>query len=109
MNADTHCKHGHEWTDDNTYWYLDKRNGGGMRRKCKTCTCEALRRNRRTAAQMRNGRTRPHSDVNQDNDSLESIRANRLAHMQEELDRETRAWVRQDMIAAIEREKARSR
>ena len=108
MNSDTHCKHGHEWTVANSYFYLDKR-VNDMRRKCKTCTIEALKKNRRTAAQMRNGRTRPHSDVNQDNDSLESIRANRLAHMQEELDRETRAWVRQDMIAAIEQEKARSR
>ena len=108
MNADTHCKHGHKWTDENTYWYLDKRHDQ-MRRKCKTCTCVALKRNRRTAAQMREQRTRPHSDVNQDNDSLESIRANRLAHMQEELDRETRAWVRREMIEEIEREKARSR
>lgn len=108
MNADTHCKNGHEWTVSNSYFYFDKR-VNDTRRKCKACTLKALKKNRRTAEQMRAGRTRPHSDVNQDNDSLESIRANRLAHMQEELDRETRAWVRQDMIAEIEREKARSR
>lgn len=35
----THCKHGHEFTDDNTYTYTNARYPYG-RRVCKTCVSE---------------------------------------------------------------------
>lgn len=38
----THCKNGHEWTDENTYWSTLK--DGTTRRSCRACTIEAQRR-----------------------------------------------------------------
>ena len=40
LTGRTHCKHGHDWTEDNTYWYR-----GG--RICRTCRTDRKRRYRR--------------------------------------------------------------
>jgi RNase P subunit RPR2 len=44
----THCKHGHELTDDNVYQYVHERDG--LVRECKTC---ATAKNHRRAGQLR--------------------------------------------------------
>ena len=38
----THCPQGHEYTDENTYYY--KQSNGGSKRNCKTCKRESGRR-----------------------------------------------------------------
>ena len=98
--ADTHCKHGHEWADSNTYLYLDK--NGHPRRKCRACTL------RRLGEQRNAGRLRKALRVNsggdsRENDARECLRVTRLAHLQEELERETRAWLKADIQAEIDK------
>ena len=39
----THCANGHEWTEENTYWYSSR--GGNPHRQCRQC-----KRDRRRAA-----------------------------------------------------------
>jgi hypothetical protein len=44
----THCPHGHEYTEDNTYWHQAKSQRGKDRvvRKCKTCVAGGNKRRR---------------------------------------------------------------
>lgn len=39
---DTHCKRGHEYTEENTYWYAKRNSKGGLRwtRQCRRCRYE---------------------------------------------------------------------
>lgn len=45
--AKTHCKHGHEFTPDNIWWFTTQ--NGGQGRKCKTCGQAANRAKRKAA------------------------------------------------------------
>ena len=45
QQAQTHCKHGHEFTVDNTYIYLRAKTGNS-RRVCKICTCKRAKERR---------------------------------------------------------------
>lgn len=97
--TETHCRHGHEWTDENTYLYIDKRTGGVTRRKCRQCTLRRLGK-KRALGRMRVAMNAPAPRTLRD-DSIECLRVNRITHLQEELDRETRAWVREEIRAKI--------
>lgn len=99
MPADTHCKHGHEWTDSNTYLYLDVK--GRTRRKCRACTLRRLGK-QRAIGKLRVAFAAPAPRTLRD-DSIESIRVNRLTHLQEELENETRAWMRADIQTEIDK------
>jgi hypothetical protein len=99
----THCKHGHEWTDDNTYLYLDGK--GKSRRKCRACTLRNLGK-RKAIGRLRKTMVAPAPRSARD-DSLECLRVNRLTHLQEELERETRVWMRADIEAEIRALKAK--
>ena len=100
---DTHCKHGHEWTPENTYLYLDK--NGLTRRKCRSCTLRRLDEKRfkpvkstlRKTFKLKEG-----GDSARDN-SKESMRVSRLLHLQEELERETRHWMRPEIQREIDK------
>lgn len=46
----THCKHGHEFTPENT---LLKRRGDGARRQCRACHRESVRRYRNATERSR--------------------------------------------------------
>jgi len=99
----THCKHGHEWTDDNTYLYLDGK--GKTRRKCRACTLRNLGK-RKAIGRLRKAMAAPAPRSVRD-DALECFRVNRLTHLQEELERETRVWMRADIEAEIARLQAK--
>lgn len=47
----THCSHGHEYTEENTYWGKPRTKTGGPTRACKACT--KIRNERRVAQQKR--------------------------------------------------------
>ncbi len=97
---DTHCTHGHEWTDSNTYLYLDAK--GKTRRKCRACTLRNLGKKRRVIGTLKTTFAAPVPRTARE-DSMESIRVNRLTHLQEELENETRAWMRADLQAEIDK------
>lgn len=97
MKGDTHCKRGHEWTEANTYRYTGK--DGLLRRKCKTCTLRRVAERRAGIKPTREpGAPRP---ITARDDTLECLRVNRLLHLQEELDNETRAWLKPELQAEI--------
>ncbi len=100
------CKNGHQWTDDNTYLYMDTK--GHTRRKCRACTLRRLQA-QRADEQVRAKRARqnraykltastPRSLVSHER---ELIRANTLLSLHEQLERETRAWMRPELKARI--------
>lgn len=51
----THCKHGHEFTPENTYWY---RQGKAMRRVCRICKCKLTARYYREVGKANRQRSR---------------------------------------------------
>jgi hypothetical protein len=98
---DTHCKHGHEWTEANTYHYLDKH--GRHRRKCRACTLRRLGEKRLNLGKLRKVMKVNEGGDNRENDVTECMRVNKLIHLQEELDRETRTWLRPEIQAEIDK------
>lgn len=42
----THCKHGHEFTPENTRWHNESDRGGRLRRRCRACHQAKTRRQR---------------------------------------------------------------
>lgn len=46
--AAAHCKQGHEFTDDNTYWYT-RPETGRKRRVCRACAIERTQQRRKEA------------------------------------------------------------
>lgn len=99
MWADTHCKHGHEWTDSNTYLYLDGK--GRPRRKCRACTLRRLGETRTNLGRIRKVLKVDEGGDSRRDDSYECIRVNRLTALQEQLERETRPWLRPELEAQI--------
>ncbi|QDP57830.1 MAG: hypothetical protein Unbinned2819contig1000_13 [Prokaryotic dsDNA virus sp.] len=97
--TETHCKHGHEWTDANTYLYLDGK--GKTRRKCRACTLRRLGDNRANLGRIRKVFKVALPPSPRDA-SQECIRVNRLTALQEQLERETRTWMRPEIKAQIE-------
>ena len=93
---DSHGKQGHHGPDSNTYWYLDAE--GGRRGTCRAFTLRKRDQKRRVLSTRKVTFAAPAPRTLRE-DSLESIRVNRLTHLQEELENETRAWMRADIQA----------
>lgn len=92
------CRHGHELSDDNVYAYLDAK--GRTYKKCRTCTLRRLGERRRAEGTLLKVMKKPSPKTARD-EALEMIRVNRLSHLQEQLERETRPWLRHDLESEI--------
>lgn len=99
----THCSKGHAWVDSNTYLYLDAK--GNTRRKCRACTLRNLATKRATSGIR--VRLRAPTPQTADAESKECWRVNRLTELQEQLEAETRAWMRGDIESEILKLKAK--
>jgi len=93
------CNRGHEWTPSNTYSYTDTY--GKYRRKCKKCTLILMRAAR--DARVARRASQPPPPARRDNETVKCTRVNRLLHLQDKLERETRAWLRHDIQAEIDK------
>lgn len=89
----THCRRGHEMTPENTYVFP---NG---QRTCRTCKTAATRQ----SAARGPGRRKPtgiyeavgHGEVTID--PAEALRTIRILDLQEQIERETVSWLREDL------------
>lgn len=94
----THCKHGHKWTDENSYLYMTK---NGPARKCRACTLKRLAETKEARKKaQRDYKLQAPTDTQRKHEE-EAMRVNAITALQEQLDRETRAWMRPELKAKI--------
>jgi len=100
----THCNSGHEWTDKNSYVYVDA--GGYTRRKCRQCTLLHLKKHRRAAGiKQRKLKVKVPSRTPEGDLTLEAteiVRANRIAVLIDKKWRASTSWERADVQAEID-------
>ena len=96
VRTDT-CKQGHPWTEKNTHHYV--RADGTPARRCRICkqAREQEDRARRARADYKMLAT---TDTLRKHEA-ENARVNKLLHLYDELERETRAWMRPEIEAQI--------
>ena len=98
----THCNRGHEWTDKNSYVYVDA--AGHTRRKCKQCTLLHLKKHRRAAGiKPRKFKAQPRTpEGDLTVEATEIMRANRIAVLIDKKWRASTSWERADVQAEID-------